>query len=235
MLYSQSKTYQALLNAAITAGKYAVSAAYINACIEQNTLVDPTEYLLKAPKAPKSTKRKRTARANSSSEDEESKTKRLEYYAKYNAKRKAVRDEARMLKESPAKAATPDYSQQLNSKNSPATSSHRLKATSPEIIREGLRSPTPPPYSAHEISFNGKYKYSELERDYVKRYTKILFERDHQMSLNEVANALNKKVGIDNMSPAFSVSNHWIIRCHITHYCPGEHLQSERNVTCLMN
>lgn len=56
------------------------------------------------------------------------------------------------------------------------------------------RSPTPPPEHTRVPLANGSYKFSEHEKEYVIRYVKVLLERDHQMSTNEIGKHLFRKV-----------------------------------------
>lgn len=66
---------------------------------------------------------------------------------------------------------------------------------SPGVSLPYAPSPTPPPEHTR-VLLNGvqnKYRYPEVETEYVRRYVNVLLNRDHQMSLAALASKLHTK------------------------------------------
>ncbi|KAJ6575051.1 hypothetical protein B0H19DRAFT_624767 [Mycena capillaripes] len=65
---------------------------------------------------------------------------------------------------------------------------------SPDLSRPRIPSPSPPPAHTRVLLNGDKYRYPEVEDDYVKSYTAILFDRDRQMSYTTLSAKLHAKM-----------------------------------------
>ncbi|KAJ7630883.1 hypothetical protein FB45DRAFT_1003795 [Roridomyces roridus] len=65
---------------------------------------------------------------------------------------------------------------------------------SPDLSRPYSPSPTPPPESTRVPVNDRIYRYPPIELEYIRSYTKVLFGRDHQMTIAALAAKLHKKL-----------------------------------------
>ncbi|RDB29618.1 hypothetical protein Hypma_015586 [Hypsizygus marmoreus] len=178
ILYSRSKTFNPLLTSTLAAGRPAVSASFVHDSVANHMLMDPSKYAFEAP----ATLRKRKREKSTSEEplDEKLERRRLEKNRRESERRKRKREN---------EATEPNEAK-------PSSSREAIEDTLPDG-RPRPRSPTPPPEDTRVLMPGVRgtnYKYSEHERDYVSRYVKVLLERNHQMSVNEIAQHLYKKM-----------------------------------------
>ncbi|KAJ6621684.1 hypothetical protein B0H10DRAFT_969944 [Mycena sp. CBHHK59/15] len=86
---------------------------------------------------------------------------------------------------------------QKSNKPSSKTDSEKKQAAkrlNPGLSRPRIPSPTPPPEHTRVHHAGDKYKYSEVETEYVLRYATVLFERDHETSLTSLFTKLHAKM-----------------------------------------
>jgi len=146
--------------------------------VRQNTVLDPVPYLFPLPASPHGKRKRQEVLFDGQSED------------------------MTRAKKSREKANTGTG---LRKGDGLPASKVKKEASSPELNmiplgndRIKLRSPTPPPQHTHGQLTAVGFKYSEHEREYALRYVDVLLERDHQMSISEMAGNLYKKVGTCN-------------------------------------
>ncbi|KAJ7169825.1 hypothetical protein C8R46DRAFT_213710 [Mycena filopes] len=65
---------------------------------------------------------------------------------------------------------------------------------SPGFSRPHTRSPSPPPVHTRSLLSGDKYRYPEIEDDYVLRYAAVLFARDVNMTLTALSNKVHAKM-----------------------------------------
>ncbi|KAG5724652.1 40S ribosomal protein S16 [Termitomyces sp. T112] len=194
ILYSQSKTFLQLLESTTLAGRPAVSAAFVHDCVDRNKLLNTSLYEFETPPPKSTTPRGKRKRVKSEEEEEDSLNdsiivKRLEmdHSPEDGMDPASSSDEASgFTKAETDKPASPERQ-----------NVHRLPVQSDDPSLP--RSPTPPPDHTRKKRGNSDgYMYSEQERDYAKRYIKVLLRRDHQISNSAIGKALYDKM--DNHS-----------------------------------
>lgn len=183
VLYSGSqkqKTFLDLLRSTIDAGRPAVSANFIRDCVARETLIDdPTPYLFKL------TPKKRKRQGSTPLSDEEppdvvAEERRLERNRRQSERRKLAREESTATPASPS-----------------AKQGKRKKSPTPILSAptyDGPRTPTPPPLHTHIGFGTSGHRYTEHEREYVLRYTKILLDRDHMVANSAIGKAMHDKM-----------------------------------------
>lgn len=173
------------------AGRPAVSAAFVQDCVDRNQLLNTSSYGFESPKGKSATPRGKRKRIKYEEDEEELLherlvSKRLERdHSRKHIKNSAVLEDGVSPLETveTAKAASP--ARQNTQQRSP------VQPGDPSWPR----SPTPPPEHTRvkRLGSDG-YMYSEQERDYSKLYVKVLLQRDHQISNAAIGKALHQKV-----------------------------------------
>ncbi|KAG6898049.1 hypothetical protein C0992_006527 [Termitomyces sp. T32_za158] len=176
ILYSQSKTFDLLLESTILAGRPAVSAAFVQDCVDRNELLNTSSYEFETAKGKSATPRGKRKRIKSEEEEE---------HEMFISKRLAISEgEVSPLKTvKTAKVASP--ARQITQQRPP------FQPDDPSWPR----SPSPPAENTR-VKRRGSegFMYSEHEREYAKRYVKVLLQRDHQISNSAIGKALHQKV-----------------------------------------
>lgn len=145
----------------------------------ETLLDDPTPYLFKL------TPKKRKRQDSDPPSDEEppdvvAEERRLEKNRRQTERRRLAREESTITPTSPS-----------------AKQGQRKKSPTPILsppTYTGPRTPTPPPLHTHIGFGTSGHRYTEHEREYVLRYTKILLDRDHMMANSAIAKAMHHKV-----------------------------------------
>ncbi|KAJ7092669.1 hypothetical protein C8R44DRAFT_407139 [Mycena epipterygia] len=70
----------------------------------------------------------------------------------------------------------------------------KAEKTSPGLSSQRVPSPSPPPEHTRVLHNGIKYRYPEVEDEYVLRYAAVLFERDRQMSYAALSAKLHAKM-----------------------------------------
>ncbi|KAF8971379.1 hypothetical protein BDZ97DRAFT_1913867 [Flammula alnicola] len=211
------KTHDNFVRLAQSSGQPAVPARFVNDCLEQDALLDPTPYLFETIAKTIRKKTLSTATRGSpiepESEDEDEPepepepdlfvTEHIsEQERKRRAKcaREAVRRKRLKLEKEAAQgkiASTPTQAPTSKKPSSSQLSTPRKrgrppkKSLSDEVIIVGPRSPTPPD---NQVLWGNGYKFSPEENEYALRYTKLLVERNHEVTMSAVATALTRKM-----------------------------------------
>ncbi|KAF9457456.1 hypothetical protein BDZ94DRAFT_1326278 [Collybia nuda] len=167
ILYSRSKTFNDLLNSTLAADRPAVTASFVHDSVEKNMLLDPSHYSFDVPSSSRG-RRKRARSSSSGKSDGELERKRKERNVRQNELRKQRKTEKESVKQLTPIMQIPDEPRP--------------------------KSPTPPPEHTRIPLPGGGFKFSEHEREFVTRYVKILLQRDHQTSVNAMAQSLHKKI-----------------------------------------
>ncbi|KAL0071894.1 hypothetical protein AAF712_000817 [Marasmius tenuissimus] len=69
------------------------------------------------------------------------------------------------------------------------------KSSSRQLPQEpDERSPSPPPAHTRVVMESGNYRYPPVEKDFALRYMKVLFGRDHEMTMSAVAQKTHEKM-----------------------------------------
>ncbi|KAG6851177.1 hypothetical protein H0H93_015187 [Arthromyces matolae] len=183
VLYSQSKTFEQLLESTLLGGRPAVTATFVHDCIDQNKLLATTSYEFEARRSKSATpsgKRKRVKDEEDDSSDENLVAK----HEKKKERAKAKDDRSAVRKRQSGKPRV----------------SHQLQAAE-SVDPSRPRSPTPPPEHTR-VKHGVNYLYSEQERHYAERYVEILLQRDHLISGSAIGKALWQKASclMDNHS-----------------------------------
>jgi hypothetical protein len=178
VLYRNSTSFNALLNSRIAAEKPAVNSTYVDDCVQEDALLDPTTYLFHGST---SNKRKRTQSTSSPSTPEKARIKNEKAEKKKQDRIKRKKDKERKEAEG-----------------------RRVKVEEDESPYYGPPSPSPPPESDRVLWREGHYLYSESERTYASRYIRFLLERDPSISNAAIALALNIKVCAIDTRPSCS-------------------------------
>ncbi|KAF9076221.1 hypothetical protein BDP27DRAFT_1414754 [Rhodocollybia butyracea] len=178
ILSPKSKTFSALFKA--VKGP-AISTTFIHDCVEKGRLLHiglTSKYLVEAPR--------KLTRQSSDSFVQKKKTKlEARSIEEHTQTKKPKFETARVVKVEPAVVK-----KRVASAHKPASA--ELKAQ--KYIPSYPPSPPPPPESSRILWNSGKYQYTASEREYVGTLVKCLFERDHQMSMTEIAKHLHRKM-----------------------------------------
>jgi len=167
ILSFRSKDFETLLETVLSSNGTAVKPAFVLDSVEQNTLADSSQYEYEVP--PKLLRKVQKSAAPRSP-------------AKTDAeKRQAAnlrRTKSRQAKKEAAAAAV-------------AVKEERV---SPGLSRPHIPSPSPPPEHTRVLWNRDKYRYPEVEDQYVRTYCQVLFARDREMSYATIAAKLHAKM-----------------------------------------
>ncbi|KAJ7487543.1 hypothetical protein B0H11DRAFT_2013786 [Mycena galericulata] len=162
VLSFRSKDFLVLLETFISSNGTAVKPAFVLDSVEQNMLLDPSQYQFELPE-------KLQRKAQKSAPPSPTKTdaaKKQTAASSRKAKPRKVRKEVAVKEE----------------------------IDGPSLSRPHVRSPTPPGVHTRVLLNGDKYRYPEVETEYVRSYVSVLLSRDHQMSLAAISGKLYKKM-----------------------------------------
>lgn len=201
-MFARSDTFQGLLNEAVALGKSPILAAFVADCVEEDALLDETDYVMESAVKFKTLKRGRQDTFPIKVETTET----LSHQAKVvKPESSLATGEGKRLKETPLT----DKKSRKAPKSAPSK-----PAVEDQEDSAASRSPTPPATATHRLMKNGKYLFTDVEDEYSLRLAKHHLTCDPTISNTALVYKIYKKVSVADDLGVFNSCPR--LRCPIT-------------------
>jgi len=200
ILYPRSKTFQGLLAETLETNKLPLSASFVNDCVKESVLLDETNYVLEGfepPSRKPSSSIRKSITQNKTTEKQAVKATPVKTEPIKTVAGKASAGKPGATKASPVKLIKlPPVVKKANTGESKLKLKIKLskpmQPAAPAITR--TPSPTPPPSETRTLWSNGRYLFTDVERDYFVRYAQILIERDPDITNSAIGVKMHEKM-----------------------------------------
>ncbi|KAG1769162.1 hypothetical protein EDD22DRAFT_771304 [Suillus occidentalis] len=187
ILFTRSQTFQGLLSEAHACNKVPIQSAFVADCIDENTLLDESEYTLDTGVSVQHAKRGRPSSA---------------FFEFVQVEIPSIKKESPKSVSKPkpkAKKTTPAEEPTKKVKKRSAPTSPQISAPLPPSPKEAKshraqRSPTPPPPETRKSMRDGKFHFTQPEIEYFCQYAQFLLNDDPTMSTTVLLQAIHKKM-----------------------------------------